>query len=93
MTKTHAFGSGLSYGMRYLLKLIFNVAISMDDDGNAAGYPTITEKQVADLEALITEVGSNKVSFRHYCKVDSFDEILSKNYKFAVEALERKRKE
>lgn len=40
MTKTHAFGSGTAYGMRYLLKMIFNVAIGDDpddDDGNAAG--------------------------------------------------------
>lgn len=38
MTKTHAFGSGVSYGMRYLLKMIFNVAIGEeDDDGNRAG--------------------------------------------------------
>lgn len=37
MTKTHAFGSGTSYGMRYLLKMIFNVAIGEDDDdGNGA---------------------------------------------------------
>lgn len=37
MTKTHAFGSGASYGMRYLLKMIFNVAIGEDDDdGNGA---------------------------------------------------------
>lgn len=37
MTKTHAVGSGAQYGMRYLLKMIFNVAIGEgDDDGNAA---------------------------------------------------------
>ena len=37
MTKTHAFGSGTSYGMRYLLKMIFNVAIGEeDDDGNGS---------------------------------------------------------
>jgi hypothetical protein len=35
MTKTHAFGSGTSYGMRYLLRMIFNVAVGEeDDDGN-----------------------------------------------------------
>lgn len=40
MTKTHAVGSGASYGMRYLLKMIFNVAVGEDDDdGNAAGKP------------------------------------------------------
>lgn len=40
MTKTHATGSAASYGMRYLLKMIFNVAVGEDpddDDGNAAG--------------------------------------------------------
>lgn len=35
MTKTHAVGAGASYGMRYLLKMIFNVAVGEDDaDGN-----------------------------------------------------------
>ena len=36
MTKTHAAGSALTYGQRYLLKMIFNIAIGSDDDGNAA---------------------------------------------------------
>jgi hypothetical protein len=37
MTKTHATGSGTSYGMRYLLKMIWNVATGEgDDDGNGA---------------------------------------------------------
>lgn len=38
MTKTHATGSAVSYGMRYLLKMVFNVAVGEDDDdGNKAG--------------------------------------------------------
>lgn len=41
MSKTHAMGSGVSYGMRYLLRMIFNLAVDHDDDGNAAsGYRT-----------------------------------------------------
>ena len=36
MTKTHAVGAGISYGMRYLLKMVFNIAVGEDDrDGNA----------------------------------------------------------
>jgi hypothetical protein len=36
MTKTHATGAAMSYGMRYLLKMIWNVAVGEDDrDGNA----------------------------------------------------------
>lgn len=38
MTKTHATGSGMSYGARYLLKYIFNVCVGEDDtDGNGPG--------------------------------------------------------
>lgn len=35
-TATHAFGSTMSYGRRYLTLLVFNVATT-DDDGNASG--------------------------------------------------------
>lgn len=38
MTRTHATGAAASYGQRYLLKLIFNLAVGdLDDDGNGAG--------------------------------------------------------
>lgn len=51
MTRTHATGSATQYGMRYLLKMIFNVAIaSEDDDGNAAGQTT-PEQQAAARKA------------------------------------------
>jgi len=37
MTKTHATGAATQYGMRYLVKMIFNVAVGEDDnDGNGA---------------------------------------------------------
>jgi hypothetical protein len=39
-TKTHGFGSSLSYGERYLVKLIFNLRlIGEDDDGNLGNRP------------------------------------------------------
>jgi hypothetical protein len=37
MTKTHATGAALTYGKRYLLNMIFNLAVGeTDDDGNVA---------------------------------------------------------
>ena len=46
MTKTHATGAATQYGMRYLLKMIFNVAIGDDDDGTAAGGATSSALEV-----------------------------------------------
>ncbi len=56
MTLTHANASAVSYGMRYLHRMIWSIAISeRDDDGNGAGAQTISEKQIADLNAKIDE--------------------------------------
>lgn len=93
MTKTHAFGAGTQYGMRYLLKMIFNVAIGEDDnDGNDPEQPeTITSDQVADLTALAEEVGAKVPQFLKYLKVDRLDDLPVGRYKAAVAALEAKR--
>lgn len=58
MTKTHAFGAASSYGMRYLLKMIFNVAVGEDDDDGNMGCAIehVTRDQAATLQALIDEV-------------------------------------
>lgn len=54
MTKTHATGSAMSYGMRYLLKLIFNVAIGEDDDdGNGGEGPKEHPKLQAGRDAAL----------------------------------------
>lgn len=36
MTRTHATGAAITYGKRYLLGMIFNLAVTRDDDGNGA---------------------------------------------------------
>jgi len=59
MTRTHATGSAVTYGMRYLLKMIFNVAVGADDDdGNQAPVPDAPpdyERWVDDLTAAADE--------------------------------------
>jgi hypothetical protein len=53
MTRTHATGSAMSYGQRYLLKSIFNVAVGeTDDDGNAAGAYISPEHEAKTDEFL-----------------------------------------
>jgi hypothetical protein len=92
MTKTHAFGAGTAYGMRYLLKMIFNVAVGeYDNDGNDSHADTVTEDQAATLQALIEEVKADKKAFLAYFGADSIQNIPSKHYKRAVDALNKKR--
>lgn len=92
MTKTHASGAAMSYGMRYLLKMIFNVAVGEDDtDGNVTGE-TITEQQRDDLLALIGEVGGSPDVFCKYFKIDAIGNLPAAMYQRAVTAVEAKRK-
>lgn len=92
MTKTHAAGAAMSYGMRYLLKGIFNVAVGEEDrDGNDPPGDTLTNEQVANIVALIQETKSDKAKFLTYMKAASLEEIPQTAYSTMVGLLEAKR--
>lgn len=80
MTKTHAFGAGTSYGMRYLLKMIFNVAIGEDDnDGNGyAAVQYVSAEQLRTLQDLVDVYVRN---------VPKFLEWISARAGFSLETL------
>lgn len=91
MTLTHAAGAAMSYGMRYLLKGIFNVAVGEDDnDGNTA--ETIGPGQAADIRALLTETNASEDSFLRTIKAKSIETIPLAAYSMVVGILEAKRK-
>lgn len=94
MTKTHATGAAASYGMRYLLKMIFNVAIGQeDDDGNGAEPKpaTVTTEQAAELKALLMETNSDTLAFlKAYGGAPSVDELSEKAYAPALKRLNEK---
>lgn len=90
-TETHATGSTFSYGRRYLTLLMFDVATGDDNDGNGPA-DTITEEQIANLEALISETASDRAAFLRFMGVTRLDEIGAKHYTRAIKALEQKRK-
>jgi hypothetical protein len=52
MTRTHATSSAFSYGKRYLLGGMFNLAIETDDDGNAAGRRAPIRPTARDLPQI-----------------------------------------
>lgn len=90
MTKTHAAGAAGSYGARYLLKGIFNIAVGEGDKDGNGSEPCITESQVADLKALGTEVGADLALFLKFMTVENLADIPAKKYDLAVKALRAK---
>jgi hypothetical protein len=92
MTKTHATGAAMTYGMRYLLKGIFNVAIGEEDtDGNDPPGEGLSDEQIANITAMLTETNSDKAKFLKYLKVKSLEEIPAANYSAIIKLLEAKR--
>jgi hypothetical protein len=91
MTKTHAVGAAMTYGQRYLLKMIFNMAIGDDDDGNAAGNrETISEEQATALLAKIEAVGANYALFLQHFKIADLAELPKAKHQNAIDALNAK---
>lgn len=57
MTRTHAVGAAATYGMRYLLKMVWNVAVGEGDtDGNA---PKPTPKEPAGFADWLTDIAAS----------------------------------
>ena len=94
MTKTHATGAAMTYGMRYLLKMIFNVAIGEDDnDGNeAAPGLSINEQQRTTLDKLLTETAADEAKFLAYFNIEFLAELPAARFAQAKQMLELKRK-
>lgn len=95
MTKTHATGSAVKYGRRYLLEMIFNIATGeRDDDGNAASGERkfVSEEQLGRLNALADELAIDKIKFCRALGVDSLADIYANKFEDAVAMMERKRR-
>lgn len=98
MTKTHAVGAGLTYGMRYLLKMVFNVAIGEDDTDGNAPVTLVSEEQALTLHTLIQDTKSDLASFLRYishrrgAEIRTLEEVPESEFKNAVAMLEKKRR-
>lgn len=86
-TDTHAFGSTMSYGRRYLKLLVWDIA-TKDDDGNAAGSgAAITQDEAATITARIEEVGADEAAFCSYMGVEKITDLPAKQFARAMQAL------
>ena len=91
-------GSSVSYAKRYGLIALLNITTrGEDDDGQAGGAKLISEKQAADLQALIDEVKQDKANFFKYASskarrpIKKLAEIPESLYADLVKGLEKKR--
>ncbi len=85
-------GSTASYAIRYLIKMHLNIAETEEDtDGNPS--EKITKDQVMDLQVAVEDAGMDKGRFFVFMGVGDFGEILSSDWKKALNAVETKRRD
>jgi len=96
-TETHGKASGVSYGQRYLLKLIFNVTIQdEDDDGNAAGnnIERISEDQALTIHSMLTDNDLDVAAFESWLSRDlkchGINNVSVDSYEFVVNQIKAK---
>lgn len=88
-------GAVITYLQRYtLIGALGLTTADADIDGrvNTGEVVLISDKQVADLNALIQEVSADKVRFLKWAQVETLEDIRASEYGRCVKMLEAKRK-
>lgn len=90
MSRTHAASSGVTYAMRILLKMVFNLPVDRDDDGNAASrtvidnvdpdVPKISQKQIDALIEKCESVGCPRPRFLQHIRAVKFEDIPAADF-------------
>jgi ERF superfamily len=90
-TQLHGEGSTETFLKRYIRCGIFNVVFKgRDDDGVRGGMTFISAADVALIETLIKESGSDRLRFLQYMGVDEVENIQARDKDSALVALMRK---
>lgn len=85
-------GAALTYGRRQTLVAVLGLTTADEDTDGSPGAPEyISEAQIADLEALMSEVEADKDKFLHYLGVAHLEAITVAQLPVATRLLEGKR--
>lgn len=91
-TPTHAFGSSMTYGKRYIKMMIFDIA-TKDDDGNGASEePIIDENQVQKLRGQLQATETEEALFCKFCKIPTLEDMPLSKFEPAMKRLQNKAK-
>ena len=97
-TRLHGMASSYTYVERHMVCKVFGVQTGeADDDGNAAAgvgpsAAPVSEREAADVQALIEETGADRARFLAYFGVDSIEALPASRLREAVAMLRRKRR-
>lgn len=91
MTRTHATGAAVTYGRRYLLLMIFNIAVGDDDGNGATGTSTITAEQAEQITQLISETKSDITKFLKVAGAESISDIPAAKFSMLMTMLNAKK--
>jgi len=100
MTAIHATGSANSYGKRYLLCDIFNIALAGDDDDGNGGRSRqqdedsqINDKQVKFITKLIEDTGADKAKLLAHFGVEKIEDLSIAQLREATAACNRRKQQ
>lgn len=88
-TAIQGFSSSMTYGQRIITRLVFNIVIGDDNDGNG---PTLSKDQISTIEARMKEAGTNRGQFLEFWRVKSLEKMPSFNFDVIMDMLDRKAK-
>lgn len=90
-------GSTISYGQRYLVKMLLNLIFEgEDDDAQKASYVQISDEHAAEIKQMLQQTGSDVVRFLEYMKVPNVDSMDERDYekaKIAIRTTEQRKKQ
>lgn len=89
-TGVQGFGSTMTYGQRYITKLVFNIVIGGEDnDGNG---PTLDEGQIKTIEARLKDANTNRPDFLAFWRVERLEQIPAFNFPVIMDMLDKRAK-
>jgi hypothetical protein len=94
MTKTHAVGSAMSYGKRYVMGNALNIPTTKDDDGNKAADTgeVINEAQFLEIANLIRETNTDMDRFLAVGRLESLSDMRANQFEKAKALLLAKKR-
>lgn len=86
MSKTHAQGAAITYGKRYLLGMIFNIAIAQDTDGNPPDE-ACSAKDAKKIREALADAQMDDERFLKWANIEAIEDLPASKVERALTAI------